>query len=108
MLDTKTKGQFAKDLTQWKGLLEPLVVDEEVQIDMIYDLQEYCEKKGKGDQILGIVRALYDEDLIEEDVLFRWEKQARDEGETKYVRFLEPFLTWLREADEEESSDDEE
>ena len=55
MLDTKTKGQFAKDLTQWKGLLEPLVVDEEVQIDMIYDLQEYCEKKGKVTHQLCVV-----------------------------------------------------
>ena len=54
MIDTKTKGQFAKELTQWKSLLEPLVVDEEVQIDMIYDLQEYCEKKGKVTQQLCI------------------------------------------------------
>jgi len=107
LLDTSSaKSQFAKEIGKWKELLAPFVMDEEVQIDMLYDLQEYCEKKGKGTHMAGIMHVLYDEDIIEEDVILRWAKQAEDEGETKYIGWVQPFLTWLRDADEEESSDE--
>ena len=42
---------------------------------------------------------------FEEDIILRWERQAIDGGETTYVAWCDKFLTWLKEAEEEDSDD---
>ncbi|KAJ1341603.1 hypothetical protein BSLG_003830 [Batrachochytrium salamandrivorans] len=62
-----------------------------------------------------ILKALYDADLIEEEVILAWgdkpSKKYVDRKISKDIRVrAEPFLTWLREAeeDDDEDEDDEE
>lgn len=71
----------------------------------------------KKDQLLNkipkILEALYDQDIVEEEVLLEWGKKASKKYVSKDLA-LEiqkkalPFLKWLQEAKEEESSEEEE
>ncbi|KAJ3186677.1 hypothetical protein HDU85_007497 [Gaertneriomyces sp. JEL0708] len=59
-----------------------------------------------------LLKALYDEDLVDEEVFLSWGEKASkkfvDRKISKEIREkAEPFLNWLKEADEEDSDDDE-
>ena len=58
--------------------------------------------------MLGIMKPLCDEDLIEEDVIFKWEKQSIAKERQSMFAFWNLSLKWLHVADEEESSDEDE
>jgi translation initiation factor 5 len=62
--------------------------------------------------IVKILQLYYHHDLISEEVVTKWgskaSKKYTDISTSKKVRrAAEPFLTWLAEADSEESSDEE-
>lgn len=62
--------------------------------------------------VVKILQLYYHFDLVSEDVVTKWgtkaSKKYTDLATSKKVRkAAEPFLTWLAEADEEESSDEE-
>jgi translation initiation factor 5 len=57
-----------------------------------------------------ILKALYDCDLVEEEVFLAWDEKASkkyvDKKDAKKVREkAAPFITWLRDADEEEDDE---
>ena len=57
-----------------------------------------------------ILKAFYDNDIVEEDVILKWgEKPSKkyvSREEAKDIRTrIEPFLRWLAEAESEEDSD---
>lgn len=65
-----------------------------------------------SDKIVKILHQLYDKDLVTEEVVVKWGTKASK----KYVdlaiskkirRAAEPFLKWLEEAEEADSSDEE-
>lgn len=63
-------------------------------------------------QVVKILQLYYHYDLISEEVVTKWgskaSKKYTDIATSKKVRkAAEPFLTWLAEASEEESSDEE-
>lgn len=63
-------------------------------------------------QVVKILQLYYHHDLISEEVVTKWgskaSKKYTDLSTSKKVRkAAEPFLTWLAEASEEESSDEE-
>ncbi|RDA93366.1 hypothetical protein CP533_0313 [Ophiocordyceps camponoti-saundersi (nom. inval.)] len=64
-------------------------------------------------QIVKILQLYYHYDLVSEDVVTKWgtkaSKKYTDISTSRKIRkAAEPFLTWLKEADEEESSEDDE
>ena len=63
-------------------------------------------------KVAGIFKTLYDEDIVDEEVILDWGKKVSKKYVSKDLseqihKKAEPFLTWLKEA-EEESSDEEE
>ncbi|EDO43054.1 predicted protein [Nematostella vectensis] len=59
-----------------------------------------------------ILKALYDNDLIEEEIVLQWaekvsKKYVSKEISTQIHEKVKPFVHWLKEAEEEESSEEE-
>lgn len=70
------------------------------------------EHPGLYDQVVKILQLYYHHDLVSEEVCMAWgskaSKKYTDISISKKVRkAAAPFLTWLQEADEEESSEEE-
>lgn len=59
-----------------------------------------------------ILKALYDKDLLEEEIILNWgekvsKKYVSKETASQIHDKAAPFVKWLKEAEEEESSDEE-
>jgi len=60
-----------------------------------------------------ILKALYDEDIVEEEVMLEWDSKiskryVTKEFSTEIHAKATPFIKWLKEAEEESSEDEEE
>lgn len=60
-----------------------------------------------------ILKAFYDQDLLEEEVILQWndkvsKKYVSKEVCTQIRSKVAPFIKWLKEAEEEDSSEEEE
>jgi translation initiation factor eIF-2B subunit epsilon len=67
---------------------------------------------GDGTMLKYVLRALYDGDVVDEDVIIGWaadERRAVAAGsDGQLLQGVLPFVEWLEEADEEDDSDGEE
>ncbi|EGF77070.1 hypothetical protein BATDEDRAFT_37464 [Batrachochytrium dendrobatidis JAM81] len=110
-------------------LTDQVLADDEVKKHAVFMLKyvknEKCQRALLGgiERLVGIehpellpkvaliLKALYDVDLVEEDVVLAWgdkpSKKYVDRKISKDIRAkAEPFLNWLREADEDNSDDE--
>mmetsp|Transcript_1294 Transcript_1294/g.3725 ORF Transcript_1294/g.3725 Transcript_1294/m.3725 type:complete len:406 (+) Transcript_1294:164-1381(+) len=57
-----------------------------------------------------VLKAFYDHDLLDEEAILKWydkkSKNAKRDVSKKVKKAAEPFITWLKEADEESEDDD--
>ncbi|KAK9708352.1 eukaryotic translation initiation factor 5 [Basidiobolus ranarum] len=96
-------------------LLENLVKNEKDQKALLGGLERLIGINFQGllPKTSVILKALYDEDIIDEGIFLKWGEKASkkyvDKETSKSIRKkAEPFLKWLAEAEEEGSSDDDE
>merc|ERR1712168_251705 len=54
-----------------------------------------------------ILKSFYEEDIIEEEVLFEWAKKVSKKTAAKIHEKAQPFIKWLKEAESESESEDE-
>ena len=81
------------------------------QVDLLLLVQKELEGKANSDQFMLIIaKQLYDLDIVEEEgVLQWWDDPKSEREEMARVRALtEHFVTFLREAEEDGDSDEEE
>jgi len=63
-------------------------------------------------KVAHILKAFYDEDIIDEEVILEWAKKVSKKYVSKELseqihKKAEPFITWLKEAEEESEESDE-
>jgi translation initiation factor 4G len=95
----------------YKDVLQPFLNTQELQLIAIYALQVFCFSRGfpKG-LLLRWFLALYEADLVEEQVFLKWKEDVNDSypGKGKSLFQVNQWLTWLEEAESEDEDDDEE
>ncbi|XP_065883078.1 eukaryotic translation initiation factor 5-like [Dysidea avara] len=90
------------------GILAELLFDK--------DIPSSCNHPELMAKVPHILKALYDSDLVEEEVFFEWhtkhyakeEQIIAAEVATKMRSIATPVIEWLRSAEEESSSDEDE
>jgi translation initiation factor 4G len=98
-------------LGKYAAMLNAFLNDKgELQLTVLYTLQSLCHELGfpKG-MILRWFIALYELEIVEEDVLLQWKEDINDEYEGKGQALfqLNTWLTWLAETEETDDEDDE-
>jgi len=80
--------------------------------------KDYCSNQKKGSAITGksdrfrsqfpfLLHSLYDADLIDEDAIWKWVEEAReDAAASEFVKMSDSFLQWLKSAEEEDEAED--
>jgi translation initiation factor eIF-2B subunit epsilon len=106
---------------QWAPLLTRFLKSEDDQVEMLLTLEDYCAEdevfKGMGGAHLvpafaKILHMLYEMDVLSEVSVLAWaeEKTEAEEEDKRFLKLAQPFVDWLKDADEEsegESSDEE-
>jgi len=79
-------------------------------VEIIFALQDYCTGKEKQcffNVFPKILHALYELDLVQEDAIWKWVDESKEDSSSKiFIKLCEEFLEWLRTAEEEEDDDD--
>ncbi|ABN65195.2 translation initiation factor eIF-2B epsilon subunit, GEF [Scheffersomyces stipitis CBS 6054] len=106
------KEATTKIFTQWGPMFKRQVFSEEEQVDLLNILQDKIAKLDKAyNQIVLFlaVRILYELDIVEEDQILNWWKdnEGDEDKDIQSVRTLTgQFITWLQDAEEEESDEE--
>lgn len=101
-----------KVFKEWHELFRRQVFSEEDRIDLITILHAACAEldPSYGEEVLFVaLRLLYDQDRVEEGDIFQWwenPESTATEDLSRVRRLTEKFVVWLREAEEEEDSDE--
>ncbi|KAA0718699.1 Eukaryotic translation initiation factor 4 gamma 3 [Triplophysa tibetana] len=92
-------------LSQRAGLLSKYLCDEEKELQALYALQALVVKMKNPSNLLRMFfDCLYDEDIIQDGVFFKWELSkdpAECLGKGAALKSVNAFFIWLREDDSE-------
>jgi translation initiation factor eIF-2B subunit epsilon len=107
-------------LTTWASLLQKFLKNEDDQVEVLLTLEEFCGAEGDfeetgemGSEFVGIfpqlLQVMYELDILTEDAVLAWaeEKEHASENEKRFLKLAGPFIAWLQEASEEDSSSSE-
>ncbi|KAH6564485.1 hypothetical protein BASA50_005984 [Batrachochytrium salamandrivorans] len=98
-----------KTVTIWAPLLAAFCTSPKTEISLLVKVQQYFHNESRlMKHYRAIVQNLYKYDIISESAILYWfEKGSAVQGRTIFLKQMEPFVNWLREADEEEGSSEE-
>jgi len=95
------------------GLLQKFVTGEKHQKSLLGGIERLIGISFPSlvPKVPVILKLLYDEDLLDEDVILKWgakpsKRYVDKETSKKIKKEAKPFLTWLEEAEEESSEED--
>ena len=96
-----------------RGLFDASADQRRTQRVVLKGVTTLVTKKGQGEGMLkktpAILMVLYDLDLLEEEEVVKWHTHApgeRDEAGRKVREAADPFIKWLREAEEGSGEED--
>ena len=106
------KDATTKVFTLWGSLFKRQAFDEEEYVDLMNIIMDTIVDQNfeRHDLILfSALNTLYDNDILEEDVIYKWWDNISDDPKYDEVKKLtSKWVEWLRTADEESSSEEEE
>lgn len=93
-----------------RGLLQHYIKNKEAQLDCLHALEDFAVENERMLGVLSkVVQYLYNKDILEEQVIIKWyDTEAEEDEEEEHAKIrkqMEAFVTWMKEADEEESDD---
>ncbi|KAL5216596.1 hypothetical protein ABZP36_007997 [Zizania latifolia] len=95
---------FAKEVVKKKKFLAAAVPDESAQVVLLQALVAFGAKSSADavKEVPIVLKALYDGDVLDEEVIVQWYNEAVAGGkETQVVKNAKPFVEWLQSADSE-------
>ncbi|KAG7831387.1 hypothetical protein KL920_000907 [Ogataea angusta] len=106
-IETQTLGAkeaVEKIFRKWSSLFDRQVFDNEDQLDLLIILQTLCSQLDASYNsvvLLWILVVLYDEEIIEEENIYKWwhSEKSKEIGARDRV---EKWIEWLQEAESEE------
>lgn len=105
------KDAVTKVFTQWGPLFKRQAFDEEEYVDLMNILMDTIvnENFERHDLILFVaLNTLYDDDVLEEDAIYKWWDTISNDPKYDEIKNLTAkWVEWLRTADEESSSEEE-
>lgn len=108
-LENIDKKRESELLSSFSQCLKPLVKSTEQELTLLKALQEsiITEKLKKG-ALLCWFMALYEEEVVQEETFLKWKEEvdARYEGKGEALIQLNKWLTWLEQAEEEDSDEE--
>ncbi|KAG8082438.1 hypothetical protein GUJ93_ZPchr0014g46894 [Zizania palustris] len=93
---------FAKEVVKKKKFLAAAVPDENAQVILLQALVAFGAKSSADavKEVPIVLKALYDGDVLDEEVIVQWYNEAVAGGkETQVVKNAKPFVEWLQSAD---------
>ncbi|KAG0628658.1 hypothetical protein M758_1G043500 [Ceratodon purpureus] len=99
-------------ITKWGVLLQKFLKGSDDEHEILLTFEEVCLESHKDFAPLfsQILQVLYDKDIISEDAIMAWadEKQDADDHDKVFLKQSEPFIQWLKEAEEDDDEEEDE
>jgi len=103
--------QFAvlKNLKLFRRVLLEYCTSARMEAALMVTVQVTCYEDSRMLKLFSdIIKVLYDVDVLGEDTIKYWyTKGSHPKGRNVFLKDLEPMVTWLDEAEEDEEDEDE-
>ncbi|XP_068612692.1 eIF5-mimic protein 2-A-like isoform X2 [Brachionichthys hirsutus] len=101
--------QAIKHLKQYSLLLKAFTSQGLSELSLLLKIQEYCYDNHFMKAFQKIVVLLYKADVLSEEAILKWYSDAHlSKGRSVFLEQMKKFVEWLKSAEEESESDDEE
>eukprot|EP01133_Synstelium_polycarpum_P011232 gene11232-13103_t len=105
-LGSKGAAEAISVVKNKRPLLAKIAAKKDGPYGVILGFEQLCVKdETLLKSILGIFKALYDEDIVGEEYFIKWYGKSKSKGIKKVAA---PFIEWLENADEEDEDEEEE
>lgn len=105
------KDAIVKVLQQWGPMFKRQAFDNEEYLDLMNIILDRVidQKFEKPDFVLfHVYNSLYDSDILDEDVIYKWwDIISRESKYDQVIGLVAKWIEWLKTADEESSGEDE-
>ncbi|EGF77983.1 hypothetical protein BATDEDRAFT_37336 [Batrachochytrium dendrobatidis JAM81] len=97
-----------KTVTLWSPLLVQFCTSPKTEIALLTKIQVYFHNESRlMKHYRAVVQNLYKHDVVSESGILYWfEKGVAPQGKTVFLKQMEPFVNWLKEADEDDSDEE--
>jgi len=100
-----------KIFKSWGSLLAKFVTNEDEQVEIIWGLQEYCEKTDRElyrPQFPYILHTMYEAEILDEDAIWKWVDEQKEAKDSSFLELSKDFLKWLKESEEDSQGEEDE
>nr|ADE75720.1 unknown [Picea sitchensis]ADE76990.1 unknown [Picea sitchensis] len=94
---------FSKEVSSKKGYLSGVVQDENSQSMLLGAIEAFCNhaRAEAVKEVALVLKTLYDEDILEEDIIFQWYDKGSTGNASQIWKNVKPFVEWLKSAEAE-------
>ncbi|MEW5300680.1 MAG: hypothetical protein WDW36_003594 [Sanguina aurantia] len=92
----------------YRKLMSTFATNAKNELALLNTIQVLCYEDNRLLKIFSdVVRMLYDAEIVGEDTIQHWYKKgSHQKGRNVFLKDIEPFMTWLEEAEEEEEGEE--